>query len=306
MIIQRSLFVCPSCLQKLFSAKSKAAVLFFAHPPQFSTLTYDKTTPLSSGQTGGHPILTTLVIGQESTTSFWSGQCFGRRSFKTWADETHYTVLGVDNEATLEQIRSAYIKLSKELHPDHNAGKSPEENEYIHNEFVKINTAYSVIGNKKQRRLYDLEILMHEDPRWKNPRAAPKSGRGFRTEPQSYEERIQSMGFNKPDPDFYAKHGNYQNRVVMWCVLFIAVGLLVQGSAIMALYKRHAAVLDLETANNTTFLVQASANARKYTTVQEQYDSLNIKPKNSITKAYGTPQVVPLDSVDPLHDEKSA
>ena len=30
--------------------------------------------------------------------------------------------------------RSAYIKLSKELHPDHNAGKSPEENEYIHNE----------------------------------------------------------------------------------------------------------------------------------------------------------------------------
>ena len=31
---------------------------------------------------------------------------------------------------------------------------------------------------------------------------------------------------------------------------------------------------------------------RKYTTVQEQYDSLNIKPKNSITKAYGTPQVI--------------
>ena len=31
--------------------------------------------------------------------------------------------------------------------------------------FVKINAAYSVLGNKKQRRIYDLEVLMHDDPR---------------------------------------------------------------------------------------------------------------------------------------------
>ncbi len=33
--------------------------------------------------------------------------------------------------------------------------------------FVKINAAYSVLGNKKERRMYDLEVLMRSDPRYK-------------------------------------------------------------------------------------------------------------------------------------------
>jgi len=61
----------------------------------------------------------------------------------------------------------------------------------------------------------------------------------------------------------------------------------------------------LTTANNTALLVEASNNAKKYSTVREQYESLKINPKNQISQAYGAPEVVPLDSVD-LLDEKSA
>ena len=54
------------------------------------------------------------------------------------------------------------------LNPDIHHLKVPSSGKFIFYtifQFVKINAAYSVLGNKKQRRMYDLEILMHEDPR---------------------------------------------------------------------------------------------------------------------------------------------
>lgn len=207
-----------------------------------------------------------------------------RRGLRTWADETHYSVLGIHHEASQKEIRDAYLKLSKELHPDFNVGRNQDQIEQIHNRFVKINDAYSVLGNKKQRRLYDLEVLTREDPRWRDHGdIRTSSPHSFRTAPMSFEERVQAMGLKKQDPNFYAKHGNYHQKVVLWCVVFIAVGVLVQGTAIMALYNRHAAQLDLATSNNTALLVQARSNARKYTTVQEQWDALNLQPAKIIT-----------------------
>jgi hypothetical protein len=40
------------------------------------------------------------------------------------------------------------------------------------------------------------------------------------------------------DPDFYKKHGNYHHKVVVGCLIFICVGIVVQGLAIRALYTR--------------------------------------------------------------------
>jgi len=204
---------------------------------------------------------------------------------RTWADETHYSVLGVSEDATQAEIRTAYLNRSKEFHPDYNVGKDEGDSEEIHNKFVKINAAYSVLGNKKERRLYDLQILMRDDPRWKGEQDVKDAPHAFRREAMSYEERIQSMGYAKPDPDFYAKHGNYHKKVVLCCVAFIFVGLLVQGSAIIALYNRHTAQLDAVTLKNNAMLVQARDNARNFSTVQEQLDSLNLQPSDKKTKA---------------------
>ena len=33
-------------------------------------------------------------------------------------------------------------------------------------QFVKINTAYSVLGNVKEKRAYDLSVIMRQDPRY--------------------------------------------------------------------------------------------------------------------------------------------
>lgn len=58
-----------------------------------------------------------------------------------------YEILGLDVDATQEQIRDAYIRLSKEKHPDVEGGS--------HDEFVKIKSAYDVLNDPAQRQMFD-------------------------------------------------------------------------------------------------------------------------------------------------------
>jgi len=145
---------------------------------------------------------------------------------------SHYATLGVANNATVEEIKAAYFKLSKELHPDVNIGKDGLEDK--NNKFVRINEAYSVLGNARERRSYDLQMLIASDPRtvkWKDGNTTVSSNsphhiHTFRTDPMSFEERLNAAGYKKQDPDFYAKQGNYHRKVVMYCILFITAGSL--------------------------------------------------------------------------------
>jgi len=61
-----------------------------------------------------------------------------------------YEVLGVDAKASGKEIKSAYRKLAKKLHPDLNPGdKTLEER------FKEISAAYSILGDTDKRGQYD-------------------------------------------------------------------------------------------------------------------------------------------------------
>ena len=60
----------------------------------------------------------------------------------------HYQVLGVSRDATAEEIKRAYRKLARELHPDVN----PEEGE----RFKEVTVAYEVLSDPQKRQMYDL------------------------------------------------------------------------------------------------------------------------------------------------------
>ncbi|KAG0361482.1 hypothetical protein BG005_008214 [Podila minutissima] len=68
-------------------------------------------------------------------------------------NRNHYELLGLSNEATKKEIKSQFYKLSKLHHPDKNDSDASRK------EFLAINEAYSVLGNDRQRRDYDLTLL---------------------------------------------------------------------------------------------------------------------------------------------------
>ena len=61
-------------------------------------------------------------------------------------NENYYEVLGVDENATQEDIKKAYRNLAKENHPD--KGGDGEM-------FKKISAAYDTIGDENKRKQYD-------------------------------------------------------------------------------------------------------------------------------------------------------
>ncbi|HXH20895.1 MAG TPA: J domain-containing protein [Dehalococcoidia bacterium] len=63
----------------------------------------------------------------------------------------YYQTLGVNRNATEKEIRSAYRRLARKLHPDINPGDKAAEAR-----FKEVNAAYEVLSDPEKRKKYDL------------------------------------------------------------------------------------------------------------------------------------------------------
>ncbi len=63
------------------------------------------------------------------------------------ANKDYYSILGVDKNATPEEIKKAFRKKAHECHPDKEGGDEAK--------FKEANEAYQVLGNEKKRKQYD-------------------------------------------------------------------------------------------------------------------------------------------------------
>ncbi len=63
----------------------------------------------------------------------------------------YYEVLGVDKNATDDELKRAYRKLAKKYHPDANQDNKEEAEK----KFKEVNEAYETLSDKQKRQMYD-------------------------------------------------------------------------------------------------------------------------------------------------------
>src|SRR5213593_2752437 len=120
----------------------------------------------------------------------------------------YYSTLGVAKNATAKDIKQAFRKLARKLHPDVNPGDRSSESR-----FKEINEAYEVLGDADKRKKYDelgANWRMYEQAgspgggpqggAW-NVNAGGAPGGGFRT--MTEEEMRDMFGSADPFSDFF-------------------------------------------------------------------------------------------------------
>lgn len=65
----------------------------------------------------------------------------------------YYKILGISENATADDIKKAYRKLSKEYHPDLN----PDDNGILNDKFKEVNEANSILSDPDKRANYDIK-----------------------------------------------------------------------------------------------------------------------------------------------------
>lgn len=68
----------------------------------------------------------------------------------SFANRDFYKILNVGKTATTNEVKKAYRKLAKELHPDKNKD-DPNASE----KFSDLSAAYEVLSDEDKRKLYD-------------------------------------------------------------------------------------------------------------------------------------------------------
>ncbi|XP_074652878.1 uncharacterized protein LOC141907200 [Tubulanus polymorphus] len=208
-------------------------------------------------------------------------------------DETrkcHYDVLGLEKTSTDKEIRNAYVKLSKKLHPDLNRDKSS------HDKFVQLQNAYSVLSNKRLRQDYDLSLPnrirnqniarnMAQTYNFYGQQHPSRHGTYQSTEPPPFwDETIWSMR-DKSKDNTSNRHGYYGFRgvnrvsntvIVAGCLLFIGIGATLHYFAVRMSHNMSRTILDERDRINSTFYKTAKNEAIKNGN-ERQLDLLRLK-----------------------------
>ncbi|KAF8518989.1 hypothetical protein BU17DRAFT_90477 [Hysterangium stoloniferum] len=91
---------------------------------------------------------------------------------------TFYDILGIEPNASSEDIRRAYRKRALETHPDRlPQGSTPEDKAAADESFKQVNNAYQILTDDNKRKLYDLYGV------WPPPEELPDDSSQYRGGP---------------------------------------------------------------------------------------------------------------------------
>ena len=118
----------------------------------------------------------------------------------------YYKVLGVDKNATPEDIKKAYRKLARKLHPDLN----PNDKE-AHKKFQQLNEANEVLSDPEKRKKYDQYGKdWQQAEQFENARQSQQRSQGFRRE--TFSGDFEEGDFSDFFRSMFGDMGDYRQR----------------------------------------------------------------------------------------------
>ena len=184
-----------------------------------------------------------------------------------------YHVLEISEDATPEQIKSAFKQLAKKYHPDKNQGNLEMEKK-----FKEINEAHQILSNKYEKAKFDLK-LNYQHTYQKQPQTP-----SYRPPHTQYQERRKQYTNRRPS----SKQNNIAT-VYAFGFTFIIGLLIITGSQIKEYYDTQK--LNTLLAERKTTYTEAKANFEQgnYSNSFELMDSLRFyRPEEQYMKNFYT------------------
>jgi curved DNA-binding protein CbpA len=88
---------------------------------------------------------------------------------------TWYQVMGLPPTASGPEIRAAYLRLARNLHPDRHLTATATERALAERRMREVNAAWAVLGDTSARASYDVELRLAERARASAGNAGPTS-----------------------------------------------------------------------------------------------------------------------------------
>lgn len=181
-------------------------------------------------------------------------------------EHNYYEVLRIPTNATQKEIRDAYIKMSKDFHPDSNSKGN-------HANFVKINEAYSVLSKAKTRRYYDMDLKYNSN---NNNNSSSSENNGYHNTFKQWKTYEMYYEQNKKSPSIEDR-----KKAIRFCATMVILGVLGH-AAIVVKWSEHNKRVALEKSAKLQFDYEQHKKENEKKTLEEQMQHFTEKYKKLV------------------------
>ena len=121
-------------------------------------------------------------------------------------NEDFYQILGIQRNATAQEIKDAYLYKVQILHPDRMSAMPERIRKQAEEDLKKVNKAYEVLSNPRRRAQYDRQTFGNVEPTISGYRKTKATGK---PKPQIFPKKIlfnKALPYVKQKSSFYIRN----------------------------------------------------------------------------------------------------